>query len=64
MSQVGRERVRERHNVALEAQKLGNLFRQTVKPPIADPVTVPQFSHNTQTKVISTVISIASDSNR
>ncbi|MEY2855958.1 MAG: hypothetical protein RLZZ74_267 [Cyanobacteriota bacterium] len=64
MSQVGRERVRERHNVTLEAQKLENLFRQTVNQPIAEPVTIPQFSHNTQTTVISKVISIASDSNR
>jgi colanic acid/amylovoran biosynthesis glycosyltransferase len=62
MSQVGKERVRQQHNVTLEAQKLGNLFRQTANQTISgslsDSLTIPKFSQNTQT----TIISVASDS--
>jgi colanic acid/amylovoran biosynthesis glycosyltransferase len=58
MSQVGRERVRQNHNVTLEAQKLGNLFRQTANQTISGSLTIPKFSQNIQT----TIISVASDS--
>jgi colanic acid/amylovoran biosynthesis glycosyltransferase len=58
MSQVGRERVRQQHNVTLEAQKLANFFRQTVNQSVSDSLTVPKFSQNVQTAIIS----ISSDS--
>lgn len=58
MSQVGRKRVRQNHNVTLEAQKLGNLFRQTANQTISGSLTIPKFSQNIQT----TIISVASDS--
>jgi colanic acid/amylovoran biosynthesis glycosyltransferase len=53
MSQVGRERVRQQHNVTLEAQKLGNLFRQTAHQTISSSLTAPKYSQNTQTQIIS-----------
>lgn len=53
MSQVGRERVRQQHNVTLEAQKLANLFRQTANQTISGSLTVPKLSQNTQTPIIS-----------
>ncbi|MFM2314850.1 MAG: hypothetical protein RLZZ04_4126 [Cyanobacteriota bacterium] len=58
MSQVGRERVRQQHNVTLEAQKLGNLFRQTANQSIPGSLTTPKLSQNPQT----TIISVASNS--
>lgn len=53
MSQVGRERVKQQHNVTLEAQKLESLFRQTVHQTISNSQTVPKFSQNTQAPMIS-----------
>ncbi|MGL5834657.1 MAG: glycosyltransferase [Waterburya sp.] len=53
MSQVGRERVRQKHNVTLEAQKLGSLFRQTANQNISSSLTAAKFSQNTQTPIIS-----------
>jgi colanic acid/amylovoran biosynthesis glycosyltransferase len=53
MSQVGRERVRQQHNVTLEAQKLGNLFRQTANQTIFSSLTAPKYSQNTQAQIIS-----------
>lgn len=53
MSQVGRERVKQQHNVTLEAQKLESLFRQTAHQTISSSQTVPKFNQNTQTPIIS-----------
>lgn len=53
MSQVGRERVRQQHNVTLEAQKLENLFRQTANQNISSSLTAAKFSQNTQATIIS-----------
>ncbi|MGL6343142.1 MAG: glycosyltransferase [Waterburya sp.] len=53
MSQVGRERVKQQHNVTLEARKLESLFRQTAHQTISNSQTVPKFSQNTQAPMIS-----------
>jgi colanic acid/amylovoran biosynthesis glycosyltransferase len=55
MSQVGRERVRQQHNVTLEAQKLAIFFHQTANQSALDSLTISEFSQNVQTPIISVV---------
>ncbi|BAZ44096.1 glycosyl transferase, group 1 family protein [Chondrocystis sp. NIES-4102] len=51
MSEIGVERVKQQHNVLIEAQKLANLFQQTAEGSVVQ-AAIPMFNPNNQAKTI------------